>query len=370
MNKLIRYLVVLFFCAAYSQAWSLDSQQLDTALTELADKNDFNGVVLVAKDGQVIFEKAYGMANFAKKTPNTPNTQFMIGAITQQFTGAAIIKLWEKKKLNLSGTLVNYLPNFKAHWTKDVTINFLLGHRSGVPDVGGEYNIGIKKKRLQPSVALFMRSIQPYPLKRAPGSEYEFSNSGYNILGAVIEKVSGTGLVKFYTTNFFEPVGMTETFFPVGKTYGEVQQDQPNVAMIYDSPTKKGLHEPLENPNFPIPLASGGIFSTVRDLLKWTEALYDGKVLTAPGLKSFLQPRAEIKDGQQFAAGVIINDGGKYALRYMHSGNYKSYQSLLIYFPEQKITVAMLANFSMLNPPMLRDKLLELIDANLVSLKP
>src|SRR5262245_498224 len=142
MTQFIKYAVLVLFivCSLQLNARAHHEQPLEHAIEELATKNDFNGVILVAKDGKVLFEKAYGMANFAKKVPNTINTQFMIGAITKQFTGAAIIKLWEQKKLNLSGTLINYLPNFKAPWTKDVTVNFLLGHRSGVPDVGGEYN--------------------------------------------------------------------------------------------------------------------------------------------------------------------------------------------------------------------------------------
>ncbi len=225
--------------------------------------------VLVSQNGKVIYKKAYGYADAEKKTPITPSTKFRIGSITKQFTASAILKLQEEGKLKVTDKLSKYFPDFPRG--DEVTIHHLLTHTSGIHSYTGK-NDFIEKvvKPITNEALLAYFKNDPYDFN--PGERYQYNNSGYFLLGYIIEKISGKSYAQYLQDAFFTPLQMKNTG-------------------IHSSTLKleneaKGLTK--ENGQYKLALdwdmswagGAGAIYSTVEDLYTWNEAVFNGKVLT------------------------------------------------------------------------------------------
>jgi CubicO group peptidase (beta-lactamase class C family) len=365
MIKLLARIFV-FLVLWTSTALSLNQAAFERQLDEFLEGQDFNGVILVAQGDKVLFEKAYGLSNFEKKTPTTPETLYIIASLTKQFTGAAIAKLIQEGKVNTDKTLSTYLPGFKAPWASKITINMLLAHQSGVPDGSRAVDRAIKKTGERPSIELFLKLIEDRPLEFEPGAQYKYSNTGYNLLGIVVQKVSQQPLAQFYQQNIFTPAGMNTAFYAAGQLYSEVLKAHPKLAMAYVSPKKGDERAALAD--FSMPMAAGGIVATARDLWKWNNALYGGKILSPEGSKIFLKGRSETGRNSEYASGVIIAQNPQYGLQYVHNGAARSYNTWLTYFPKEKVTIVFVSNYSQVKG--LPKQLLKLVNDELVLLKP
>ncbi|WP_332875911.1 serine hydrolase [Massilia sp. S19_KUP03_FR1] len=248
---------------------ALSSAQIDAAIGQYYKPNEPGAVVLVAKDGKTIFRKAYGLADAAKGTPMTPDMQLRLGSITKQFTSTAILLLVDEGKIKLDDDITRFLPDYPARG-KRITVENLLNHTSGIASYTSQPDFEARMTE-DVSVAAMIDRFKNLPLDFDPGSAYRYSNSGYFLLGAIIEKVSGQSYADFLEQRIFKPLGMNDTAYE-GKQHGK--------ATFAAGHTKadKGF-EPSAPLSMTQPYAAGALVSTVDDLARWDVAVASGKLL-------------------------------------------------------------------------------------------
>jgi len=250
----------------------------ESELQKMAESDDFSGAVLIAKNGKALFRKAYGMASKRFNIPNNIETRFNIGSINKSFTGMAIAQLLEKGKIHLDDKLDKYLPDFPKEIAAKVTIRHLLTMRSGM---GSYWNDEWETKWAKiKTVEALIEIIRKIPLDFEPGTQMQYSNSGYAVLGAIIEKVSGQSYYDYVRENIFMPAGMPNT-----DSY-ELDQIVPNLAIGYTANRSENPYKnnKLQNNLFIHSVKgapAGGGYSTLDDLLNYVEALKQNKLAGA-----------------------------------------------------------------------------------------
>lgn len=294
---------------------------LDAALRKEAAENRFSGVVLIAEQGAPVFRKAYGLAEKGNRVPNRADTKFDVGSITKDFTASAVLQLAERGGLKLDDTLGKYLTGFPPEIADRVTIRHLLQHRSGWGEYWGseEYRKSWRDLR---SVGSYLDIIRKLPLHFEPGSREQYSNVGYVVLGAVVEKAGGLPYYDYVRKNIFEPLGMRDTDF--------YEADMPveNRAVGYTNLSPWGPPDGFRRANmyieFPRGNPSGGTYSTADDLLKFFNGLVGDRVMSKAstdlmlnGFDAARQPpdRSKLKGGLAGGApgvsAVIFFGGGR-----------------------------------------------------------
>jgi len=247
-----------------------ESTDIATEIETLMDNvaaTGFSGAVLVAQDGEIIFEKAYGYANREWDIENTVDTRFRIGSVTKQFTGMAILRLHEEGALDVDDLICDYLDDCPDHW-QQITIYQLLTHTSGIPNYTSFpdfLDVMVQNSESDDFVAYF----HDEPLDFEPGSYWNYSNSGYHLLGLIIEEASGLSYHVFLRRTFFNPLGMENTGYEFNDSVIE------NRAYGYNSLVTRS-----EYINMNIPYAAGSLYSTNHDLLIWNQALHNGEVVS------------------------------------------------------------------------------------------
>ncbi|HXF43807.1 MAG TPA: serine hydrolase [Pyrinomonadaceae bacterium] len=289
----------------------------------------FGGTILIARDGKPIISKGYGMANIEHSVPNSPQTVFRLGSITKQFTAMAIMMLQERGRLKIDDPICNYLKDCPAAW-QTVNIRQLLTHTSGIPSYTAfpEY-VKFSVQPMTPEVMLSM--LRDKPLEFSPGEKFAYNNSGYYLLGVIIERVSGKSYADFLKENIFIPLGMTQT------GYDNPLDVVKNRAAGYAR--RAGTVLNASYVDMSVPFAAGALYSTVEDLLRWDQALYTEKLVPKKTLDEIFTP---VKNGYGFGWGI-----GKRFGRDMisHGGNINGFATQIMRFPSDKITVIVLSNF-------------------------
>jgi len=219
-----------------------------------------------------ILNKGYGMANYELSVPNTPETIFQIGSITKQFTAAAIMKLVDKGLLSVDDLISNYLPDYPKKTGDSTTIHHLMTHTAGIPDYTDDMSL-MEKRACKISTEEVLGSFRDKPLDFRPGESFKYSNSGYYLLGLIVEEVSGQSYDAFLEESFFGPLGMTNTGYDFNRPI------VPNRAAGYDLDSNGEL---INAPylDMSIPYAAGAIHSTTEDMLIWDQALLADIVLS------------------------------------------------------------------------------------------
>ena len=206
-NVLFSLVMIAFTSMAFAQD---KAKQIDDLMRRYVDNGQFNGTVLVAENGKVIFKKGYGLANMEWDTPNEPDTKFRLGSLTKQFTSMLIMQLVEQGKLKLEGKITDYLTDYPKAAGDKITIHHLLTHTSGIPNYTNLPAFKtFNRNRYKP--ADFLKQFSDLPLEFEPGSAFAYSNSGYFLLGAIIEKVTGKTYEKVLQENIFTPLQMNNT---------------------------------------------------------------------------------------------------------------------------------------------------------------
>ena len=269
----MRYLS-LFAIALLAVAQETDlARRLDQVAAGYHAERGFIGAVLVAQGGRIVFEKGYGMANIELDVPNTPETKFRLGSITKQFTSTAILQLQEQGKLSVQDPACRYIENCPDAW-KTVTIHQLLTHTSGIPSYTALPGFSLPKMMRQPLTPVEVVMLtRGQPLDFAPGTNYRYDNTGYVMLGAIIEKASGEKYADYLRTHIFDPVGMKDTGYDV--TRGILK----GRASGYSPAATNGFQN-AEYLDMSLPQGAGALYSTVRDLYRWDRALYGDSVLS------------------------------------------------------------------------------------------
>jgi CubicO group peptidase (beta-lactamase class C family) len=330
MRTALFHLAAILLSVSAVAAAPNDVKRMQSDIELRVANQHFMGAVLVAKGDRLLINEGYGFADLEWNSPNTPHTRFRIASITKQFTAAAILLLQERGKLRVDLPLKTYLPDTPPAWS-EITIFNLLTHTSGIPDF-----IRLADFRkfmtlpLQPEQII--AKIRDKPLDFPPGSERAYSNSGYVLLGLVIEKLSGESYAQFVKENLLDPLGMRDSGYDTH-------------AAVIDWRASGYTYGPDGFKNAPyfdmnIPFAAGGLYSTTGDLLRWERALFGGKILSQASLEQMTTPFKE-----NYGFGVVIRtiDGDKVV---DHSGSFDGFNTEMIHGARDNLVVVVLSNVS------------------------
>jgi CubicO group peptidase (beta-lactamase class C family) len=291
--------------------------------------NKFSGAVLVAKEGKVLFRQGCGLANQDFDLPNTPDTKFRLGSITKQFTAAAILLLEQEGKLKLEDPISKHLPELPAAW-KDVTIHHLLTHTGGIPEHTNLPGFTEKaKKAMSPTQLIAL--IKDKPLDYTPGEKFRYCNTGYVLLGMIIENASGKKYEEFLPTRIFTPLGMKNT------GYDHQNRIIKNRAVGYNYVL--GQYRQADYLDMSIPFAAGGLYSTVNDLLLWDQSLYSEKLLA----KESLQRMFTAPEKRTYALGWGVAQRHNRPC-HSHGGGIHGFVTAISRYPNEKLFVVVLSN--------------------------
>lgn len=321
--------------AGAAQADAPLDERIDKALKPFFRADAPGATVIVMKDGAPVFRKAYGMADVDKNTPMQPEMQLRLGSITKQFTAVAILMLAEQGKLSLQDDVTRFLPDYPSGG-KHITIERLLQHTAGVPNYTAMMNFGLTSDRDR-SVQQMIDYFKDERLDFEPGERWAYSNSGYILLGAVIEKVSGTTYADFIAKNIFEPLGMQDTAYE-----GHERSAKRRVAG-YREGFLSGYRQ-AEKVSMTQPYAAGAVVSTVDDLARWDEAVSSGKLLNAESWKQAFTP-CPLPNGVKCSYGLGWQLGTMRGHRMAaHAGDIPGFNAEAIRLPDDKVFVAVLGN--------------------------
>jgi len=295
------FLAILFILFSF-QAQSIaqdKATQIDEFVKLWHETGTFNGTVLVAEKGKVIFKKGYGLANMEWNIPNKPGTKFRIGSITKQFTSMLIMQLVEKGKIDLQGKLSDYLPYYRKDIGDKVTIHHLLTHTSGIPSYTRNM-AHLEEVHQDPyPVDEFVKKYCSDNLEFEPGSKYRYNNSGYFILGAIIEAMTGKPYADILLEKILVPVGMKDTGYD--RPVPLIKNRAAGYSITFDG------YVNADYMNMSLPYAAGSLYSTVENLYKWDQALYTDKLLSKKMKKEIFKPHVASGDESYYAYGWRIS---------------------------------------------------------------
>jgi CubicO group peptidase (beta-lactamase class C family) len=324
-------------CAVLPSLRATDTSEIAGLESTLAKRLSPGGpgvAVLVARNGKVLFSHAYGLADREKQIPVTPETHFLIGSVTKQFTASAILRLAEEGKLSIDDSLSKYFPSYPGG--DKITLRLLLTHTSGLHNLTDHPDFFDRCVRyIAPAdlLAWFEHDPPDFP----PGEQFKYCNTGYVLLGQIVEKVSGQALGDYWQNQFFGPLGMHDTGIWVNAA------PPPHSAKGYSSLNQK--LQPAIAMDMSWAGGAGELYSTVGDLGRWTEALQGGRILSPDKLKTMLTETDATKKETltRYGMGLYHSEIGWLPV-VGHNGGLPGYSSTVMYFPEQKMTIAVLTN--------------------------
>ncbi|WP_426483751.1 serine hydrolase [Flavobacterium sp. 2] len=328
-------ILFLFTITTFAQE---KAKQIEQLLSKYNEYGQFNGSALVAENGKVIFKKGFGSANFEWNIPNQPDTKFRLGSITKQFTALLIVKLAEEGKIKLDVPITTYLPDYPKENGDKITIHNLLTHTSGIPNYTSVPNFMREKARNSYTPEAFVKTFSSLPLEFTPGEKFNYSNSGYFLLGYIIEKITGKTYEQYLQEVILTPLKMTNTGFDHSEIIIK------NRAAGYE---KEGKN--LSNAFFidmSIPYAAGSLYSTVEDLYLWDQALYTNKLLSEKSMELLFKPYIKAWDGSYgYGWGVEEATIGDKKLKIIeHGGGINGFNTIISRIPADKILVVLLNN--------------------------
>jgi len=326
MKKIMLIALGLLF-SSFLQAQDSSSKKLEALLTAYAKLNRFNGAVLIAKQGNIILQKGYGVKNAANKTVNDADTKFQVASITKQFTGTVILKLVELKKMSLTDKLSKYYPGFANG--DSISIEQLLTHTSGMHNLTEEDTVIEKTNELQ-QIA-FIKTFKP---DFVPGSSWHYSNSGYIMLGYIIQKVSGMSYYEAVRQYIFAPLHMNNSGFDFAQVTGNDRSIGYNV--LNDT-----IQQAAAVTDSTVPFAAGAIYSTVKDMYQWHRGLQQYKIVSKALMDKAYQPCSKNNYGYGWQLDSLY---GKRIIS--HSGAISGFGSNFARVPEEDLCIILLSNKS------------------------
>lgn len=339
MNSIKQALIIVFgllLHPLHAQEKSINqlTDHFDKILSEQFKPNEPGATVLVARNGQIIYNKAFGMANLENNIPMHVDHVFWIASIGKQFTAIAILQLMEQGKLNLQDEITKFIPDYPTKGNK-ITIEHLLTHTSGIPTYSGMKD---PEKKLSPGctqndVIDFFKNL---PLRFDPGTKWEYSNSGYFLLGYIIEKITGRPYSEYLQENFFKPLEMTNSLYA-----NETKVIKNRVGAYSYGDNGLENSRPL---NPAIIFSAGAIQSTVEDLFKWHQAVQSHKLVKKETLDKAIT-RYKLNDGKETDYGYGWKLGYVYeSPSIWHGGGIEGFGNTEIYLPKEDVFVAIFTN--------------------------
>jgi CubicO group peptidase (beta-lactamase class C family) len=342
--------------AALSSQDALIATQINTLLMQEATHQHFSGSVLLAHHGKALLSKGYSMADWSKQVPNTPYTTFYLGSTTKQFTAMAILILQEQSKLQVHDPICSYLAPCPHSW-QQVTIHELLTHTSGIPEFDHS-----DVSRASPQS--WINDFDDVPLGFAPGSEFSYCNVCYQILGYVVEKVSGESYCRFLQRSIFDPLQM--------KSSGCDQPylSLPDHAIGYASWRVQDVSIGLDaGPQWSFLCGAGLVYSTVEDLYRWDQALSSHTLISQRALDEAFTPYvASQYAGSSYGYGWFIAKAPRAGHRLIwHDGRIDGFRTYNGLYLDDGITVIVLSNLSTLDELAIARALAQIVFAHLTS---
>ena len=335
----VSILVVLLACGFYAgpqepKAAATLAKQFDTVMSEIYKPGEPGAAVIVRKNGETVFRKGYGMADLELGVPIEPDMVFRLGSITKQFTAASILLLAEQGKLGLQDDITKFLPDYPTQGRK-ITVEHLLTHTSGIQsytDLPEWLSLWRKDFSLKELIDIF----KDKPMQFEPGESWAYNNSGYILLGAIIEKVSGQTYEEFVDARIFKPLGMKNSY------YGNTERIIPRRIPGYQMGRNGFINAPYLS--MTQPYAAGSLLSTVDDLSVWSDAVFSGKLLKREWLDKAFKPY-KLKNGEStgYGYGWFISDYQGHRV-IEHGGGINGFSSYAIALPEDRTFLAVLTN--------------------------
>lgn len=338
--------LLIFHSVIFAQSFEL---KVDSLLKEKYKPNSPGAVFLVAHNGNTIYEKAFGSANMELKTPMKSENVFGIGSITKQFTSVSILMLLEEGKLNLDDEITKYIPDYPTK-EKTITIHHLLTHTSGIKNYTSMRELrDILKKDLTPMELI--NFFKNEPMDFSPGEKYKYNNSGYIILGYIIESLSGMSYSDFVEEKIFKKIGMTSS------SYGNHNKIIMNRASGYSK--REGYTNAMQI-SYSLPYASGSLLSNTEDMLKWQYSLNKYTLVSKSTLeKAYTNYRLNNGSYINYGFGWFIKEINKHK-SIEHGGSIPGFQSMAVYIPEENIYVIGLTNCDCYSPTKITRKIAEI----------
>ena len=322
-------MTLALFTTAYAQ--TLDKAKLDQFFDRLAEKNKAMGSLVIVKDGKLHYSRAIGYSQISgtEKRPLTATNRFRIGSITKMFTAAMILQLVEEEKLKLTDALDKFLPQVPN--ARKITILQILSHRSGIPNVSREQNAQGNVKTIPMTkdehLALIVKATPDFE----PDTKSLYSNSGYFLLGLIIEKLTGKSYEAALQEKIATKIGLKDTYTATGNI--DVTKNECLTYFIIPGGDWKQV--PETHPS--ILFSAGAIVSTPNDLAKFIQALFDGKIVS----KESLDQMKTMRDGEGLGMVTFVFSGKTF---YGHTGGADNYGAWLAYLPKEKLAVAYATN--------------------------
>ncbi|PZU81583.1 MAG: serine hydrolase [Chryseobacterium sp.] len=322
-------LIAIFFMFGIGTVYSQNSKKIDELLSTYESINQFNGSVLIAKKGKIIFEKSYGYRNAEKGEKNTNNSQYKIFSTTKMFTATVILKLVEQGKLSLDDKLSKYYSNFPNG--DSITLKNMLSHTSGIPETDDSENTKNEET--------FLKYIIQKKMDFLPGKSWGYSNSNYYLLGYIIKKVTGLEYDKAIEEFILKPLKMSASGFHFNELKSE------NKAVGYEFIDGKNSNRALLFKT-DHPFAAGAMYSTVEDLYKFGEALYGGKIISKQMLETMYTPYLNDHYG---LAQEIYKTPNSDIVQVGHGGGGPGYKCRFVRDLKNDITIIILINSEMIS---------------------
>jgi CubicO group peptidase (beta-lactamase class C family) len=309
--------------------------KIDTYLSN-GTNNGFSGAILVIKEGQLILNKGYGLANKDSKTLNNSNTIFDIGSNTKQFTSTAILKLVELEKLKLTDSLSKFFKNLPTD-KQSITIHQLLTHSAGfIESIGRDFS--------EISQEDFFKNLFASELLAEPGEKYSYSNTGYSILGRIIELTSGQSYEAFLNEHLFIPAGMKQTGYLLPK-WDMLQISRGYNRNVLDTGSTIARYQETNDVNWHLK-GNGGINSTQNDMLLWYKALKSNIILTPESFKKLTTSYIPMnsKETHSYGYGWVVNSSISNTLRISHNGSNGTYAHTILWYPKVDLYIVYATN--------------------------
>lgn len=330
-----------FICSSNFCFGQDKTQKIDDLLSLYHEYGKFNGSVLIAEEGKVIYKNGFGMANMEWDMPNEPDTKHRLGSITKQFTGMLIMQLAVEGKLDLQAPISKYLPDYpKANGDK-ITTHHLLTHTSGIPNYTSFPEFIDEISRNEYAREEFVDLFSDRALDFKPGERFSYSNSGYFLLGFIAEKVAGKSYEELLKEKIFVPLKMNNTGY-----------DWPNDIIKNRAAGYEKVGKDYKNTDYldqSIPYSAGAMYSTVEDLFIWAQALLTNKLLSEKDMEIYFKPKISAWEGKSYGYGITVgNEPVGNALDsinvFSHGGGINGFNTLLTCSPSDQSTIVLFNN--------------------------
>jgi len=340
MKKALLVLSILFLSLfSFSQ---LNTAAIDSIFSDWDNPNSPGCSIGIFEKGQIIYSKGYGNANLEYSIPNSSTSVFRIGSTSKQFTAACIVLLEQQGKLKFDNVLTDYFPEF-PDYAKKITVRQLLNHTSGLRDyLTLSYLKGLGDDDFYTDEDVMRWMINQHDLNFEPGEEFVYCNSGYWLLGQIVNEITGISMAEYADQEIFTPLGMNNTHF-----HDDHTEIVPNRASGYDLEDENDYYISMTTLDM---IGDGGIFTTIEDVKLWDDAFYKSSVLDKAFWNEMTRTgKLNSDEAIEYASGLFVGEYNGLKM-ISHGGAFVGFRADVVRFPDQEVTIAVFANRADANP--------------------